>query len=811
MKTRSGSSIFEKSLLAVMALLLVSVCVTGYSVYNRLSKISESDLPSEKKVSRRSIVADLNNNLLKSDNLTYTFLFEGNEMAQFQFKGLQGRTMDKLAGLHAFRKDDKTYQKQVEELQLLFEERFDNQEALMAIQNENRVDETMEMVVDQVQNTQAKVKYSAPEPTVQAPAVEEKRRLFKKKKKQETTPATVEKPSVNPLLLAEQNRQQINNKLRSVQEQVVSKEDFDNALKLDLEQSNTLLSKKINERLRSIVLADKLDLEKETKLARNAAKETNNIIFLFLIISVLLMALMVWLMITIFRKTQSTNNYLRAAKEKSDQLTEVKSRFLATMSHEIRTPLNAISGFSDQLYFEKLPEKIHHKIDIIRSSAQHLAQITNEVLDLSRLERDHIQLENIPFNLKKELIAVKEQFGFQLEERKNTLKLEGNIEDWIVIGDPMRFRQLFINLIGNANKFSENSEIVIQFSGNQKDNQLHIIASVIDQGIGIPKNQLTNIFEPFEQADGSVARKYGGTGLGLSITKLIIEKMGGTISVKSTVGKGTTFTLKLKLELSEESKKSQETERVDFSFLTGKTVLLVDDEPFNRLLLKTIFDGVKMNLLEAGNGLEALELIQQHSIDIMLLDVHMPEMDGNELVARISEQTSEKELIVLGLTASLDDATRKKMLLEGWTEVLTKPLSPEKLAEELLRLTTTTPIIQSDMDQTNFESLKKLCNNNPEIYRDLLETFITSTENGKVVLAELLQEKNWKQLGEKAHQLAAPFKHFEAMKCYSTLKDIERLGKNEQEPEKIVELTKTFLEGSVEVLNQIHQEIKTLS
>lgn len=807
MKTQSGSSIFEKSLLAVMALLLVSVCVTGYSVYTRLAKISQSDLPNEKKVSRRSIVADLNNNLLKSDNLTYTFLFEGNEMAQFQFKGLQGRTMDKLAGLHAFRKDDKTYQKQVEELQLLFEERFDNQEALMAIQNENRVDETMEMVVDQVQSTQAKVKINTPDPVTPAPPAEEKRRLFKKKKKPEATETKSASPSVNALLLAEQNRQQINNKLRSVQEQVVSKEDFDNALKLDLEQSNTLLSKKINERLRSIVLADKLDLEKETKLARNAAKETNNIIFLFLIISVLLMATMVWLMVTIFRKTQSTNNYLRAAKEKSDQLTEVKSRFLATMSHEIRTPLNAISGFSDQLYYEKLPDPVHHKIDIIRSSAQHLAQITNEVLDLSRLERDHIQLENIPFNLKKELTAVKEQFGFQLGERKNTLKLEGNIEDWVVIGDPMRFRQLFINLIGNANKFSENSEIIIQFSGSEKGNQLNIIASVIDHGIGIPKNQLSNIFEPFEQADGSVARKYGGTGLGLSITKLIVEKMGGTISVKSTVGKGTTFTLKLKLELSEESQKHEETERVDFSFLTGKTVLLVDDEPFNRLLLKTIFEGVKMNLLEAGNGLEALEMIKNNSIDIMLLDVHMPEMDGNELVAQISE----KDLIVLGLTASLDDVTRKKMLLEGWTEVLTKPLSPEKLAEELLRLTTHTPITQSDMDQTNFDSLKKLCNNNPEIYRDLLETFITSTENGKVALAALLEEKNWKQLGEKAHQLAAPFKHFEAMKCYSTLKDIERLGKNEEDPEKITELTQTFLEGSKDVLNQIQQEIKTLS
>ena len=618
----------------------------------------------------------------------------------------------------------------------------------------------------------------------------------------------MEQPRINPNQIAEQSRQQISSKLRSVQEKAVSKEDYENELKLDLEQENTLITKKINERFRAILLADKRDLEQETEKAKRAAKETNSIILVFLFISVLLIATIVWLMVMIFKKTRSTSEYLRTAKEKSDQLTEAKSRFLATMSHEIRTPLNAISGFSDQLYYEKLPEEVHHKVDIIRSSAQHLTQITNEVLDLSRLERDHIQLEAIPFNVKREITAVQEQFGFQLGSRNNSLKLDGELKDWVLIGDPLRFRQMLINLIGNANKFSENSEIIIDFKGKEVNNKLQVQLAIIDHGIGIEKSRLENIFQPFEQADITVARKYGGTGLGLSITKIIIDKMGGKISVKSIPGKGTTFTLKLELPIDASEVKEEET-REDFSFLKNKTVLLVDDEPFNRLLLKAIFDGVEMTLLEAANGLEALEIIENNEIDVVLLDVHMPEMDGNELVARISESNREDALIVVGLTASLDDATRKKMLLEGWTEVLTKPIKPEELSEILYRLTVTSPEVIA-MDKTNFEGLKKLSNNNMVIYRDLLETFVKSTNNGRNALQALLADQQWHSIGEKAHQLAAPFKHFDAMQCYGTLKEIEKLGKSNESIDKIPALVESFLEDSSSVLEQIQTEINTL-
>ncbi len=790
----------------VMALLLVLVCVTGSWVYSRLSSIVDSEMPSEYRVSRKSIVADMNNNLLKADNLTYAFLFEGNEIAQIQFKGLKGRTFDKLVGLKHFRKSDTTYQNQIEQLHLLLDQRFDNQEAMMAIQNENRVDETMSMVVNEVQNSRSNIKIDEPQQAA-APVTEEKKKWFKRKKEQPAV-AKVEQPRINANQIAEQSRQQISSKLRSVQERAVSKEDYENELKLDLEQENTLITKKINERFRTILLADKRDLEKETQKAKAAAKETNSIILVFLLISVLLIATIVWLMIMIFRKTRSTSEYLRTAKEKSDQLTEAKSRFLATMSHEIRTPLNAISGFSDQLYYEKLPSEVHHKVDIIRSSAQHLTQITNEVLDLSRLERDHIQLEAIPFNIKREITAVQEQFGFQLGSRNNSLKLDGELKDWVLIGDPLRFRQMLINLIGNANKFSENSEIIIDFKAKEIKDKLQVQISVIDHGIGIEKSHLDNIFQPFEQADISVARKYGGTGLGLSITKIIIDKMNGKISVKSTLGKGTAFTLKFELPIDGSELPEEET-RKDFSFLKNKTVLLVDDEPFNRLLLKAIFDGVEMTLLEATNGLEALDIIENNEIDVVLLDVHMPEMDGNELVARISESNREDKLIVVGLTASLDDATRKKMLLEGWTEVLTKPIKPEELSEILHRLTVTNQEI-IDMDKTNFEGLKKLSNNNMVIYRDLLETFVTSTNNGRNALQTLLAEQQWNSIGEKAHQLAAPFKHFDAMQCYGTLKEIEKLGKSNESTDKIPALVESFLEDSSSVLEQIQTEINTL-
>jgi len=811
MKNLLGRVLSERNLFLIIGLLLVLVCTTGYWVYDSLQKVADEPLPTANRESRRFLIQDLNNNLLKADNLTYTFLYQGNNESMAEFQDLKSITYRRLKQLKIHRKQDRVFQFQLQKLDKLIHKRFTNLEILMSIQNENRVDETMQLVVSEVESASRLKLPKYKQPTVTQPTTpqeKERRRIFKKKQPKQEPTVTVVAPTINPELLADQRTREINRKLQSVGEEVISKEDDQNSLRLDLEQSNNLLTKQIGHILRAIEVADKKELLNETRRAKEVAGQTNQVIVLFCVVSCILIAAIFIFMINLFSRSRAANLQLKRAKDKSDELTEAKSRFIATVSHEIRTPLNAIAGFSDQLHFHNLPKEAAEKVEIIRNSAKHLSQITNEVLDFSKLEKDYVLLEAIPFNLNKELHLVQEQFGFQLQEKKNNLVLDASEDLPDVIGDPLRFRQVLINLISNANKFSESSTVTLRCSVRKKEaNKVMCLLEVIDEGIGLTQEQQVRIFEPFEQGDTSVSRKFGGTGLGLSITKQIIDKQGGTVAVNSRFGKGTTFMIEIPFELaSGEQMEVITDEPIDFKFLEGRTILVADDEPFNRLLLKSMFQSVSLNLLEAENGIQALEILRNNHVDAVLLDVRMPEMDGDELMKELRLDNILAAIPVVGLTATLDFQRRSTMLADGWTEVLTKPVQPAVLQEVLLQIIETQ--IYEPMDNPNFEGIRRLANDNMAFYKELLRTFVNSTENGMNSLHQNIEEENWKQVGELAHQLAAPFKHFNATTCYNLLKRIEKMGKESEEGVEITAAVAEFGEEANSILNLVKDELK---
>ncbi len=813
MKNLLGRVLSERNLFLIIGLLLVLVCTTGYWVYDSLQKVADEPLPTANRESRRFLIQDLNNNLLKADNLTYTFLYQGNDESLAEFEDLKSITYRRLKQLKIHRKEDRVFQFQLEKLDKLIRKRFTNLEILMSIQNENRVDETMQLVVSEVESASRLRLPKQKQPTVvqqETPQEKERRRLFKKKqpKQEPTSTSTVVAPSISPELLADQRTREINRKLQSVGQEVISKEDDQNSLRLDLEQSNNLLTKQIGHILRAIEVADKKELLNETRRAKEVAGQTNQVIVLFCVVSCILIAAIFIFMINLFSRSKAANLQLKRAKDKSDELTEAKSRFIATVSHEIRTPLNAIAGFSDQLHFQNLPKEASEKVEIIRNSAKHLSQITNEVLDFSKLEKDHVLLESIPFNLNKELHLVHEQFGFQLQEKKNKLVLEAPEDLPDVIGDPLRFRQVLINLISNANKFSESSTVTLRCSIRKLEgNKVLCLLDVVDEGIGLTQEQQVRIFEPFEQADTSVSRKFGGTGLGLSITKQIIDKQGGTIAVNSRFGKGTTFNIEIPFELaSDQQLEVISDQQIDFKFLEGRTILVADDEPFNRLLLKSMFQFVSLNLLEAENGIQALEILRNNHVDAVLLDVRMPEMDGDELMKELRLDNVLAAIPVVGLTATLDSERRSAMLAEGWTEVLTKPVQPQVLEKVLIQIIETQTY--EPMDNPNFEGIRRLANDNMVFYKELLKTFVQSTETGMTSLQENVEQENWKQVGELAHQLAAPFKHFNATQCYNLLKQIEKMGKESENGGEIKTAVAEFAEESDSILNLVKDELK---
>lgn len=832
MKKGRKNLLFERILFAVIGLLLIFVCTTGYWVYDRLSQVSESPLPTGLKENRRFIVRDLNNNILKSDNLTYSYIYQNNPDAPLDFEILESQTNRKINLLQSYKPEDSTYQEKIRILSALVQARFSNLDTLMSIKNENRVNETMAIVESEVENASevAKIKMEirdkvnelqTPAPqTSQTPQSQEesKKKWFQRKNKKTEQPAAPVVHQATPQVkikasdIAAASTNEIAQKIRSVKTAAVSKESRMNRYKLSLEQENNLLSKEIGQIFRSIELADKKELLKETQHAKQVAAETNQIIFLFSIISSLLIIMIVILIITLFNKSKETNYQLKLAKDKSDQLTEAKSRFLATMSHEIRTPLNAISGFTEQLFFEPLNQSAAKKVKIIRNSVKHLSQITNEILDLSKLEKDHIQLETIAFNPANEIMMLHEQYELQVLEKNNRLVVELDENPFPnVMGDPLRFRQIIINLISNANKFTKDGLITIDLKFEELDpRNIRCLIEVQDQGIGMSPAQKERIFEPFEQADLTVTRKYGGTGLGLSITKQIIDKQNGSIRLNSEEGIGTTFYIEIPFEVTDEKIDAPRApSRTDFSFLKDKTVLIVDDEPFNRTLLRSMFHGVNVNLLEAVNGLEALESLKNNDIDFVLLDVRMPEMNGHELRQKMAEMETLDQIPVVGLTATLDEGKREDMLDSGWTEVLTKPVNPEELRRILFQIYKDRNM-GTELDEADFKSLQKLTNNNDSFYMELLQTFVSSTENGLLKIKGLVQTENWVEISELAHQLAAPFKHFGANNCYTTLKEIERMGKESKiDSALMIELIEVFEEQANHIITQVKDKLNS--
>jgi signal transduction histidine kinase/CheY-like chemotaxis protein/CHASE3 domain sensor protein len=821
MKKGWRNILFERILFVIIGLLLIFVCATGYWVYDRLSQVSESPLPTDLKESRRFLVRDLNDNILKSDNLTYSYLYQNNPNALLDFEILESQTNRKLYMLKSYDTTNQKYQDQIEKLGNLVNARFFNLDTLMGIKNENRVNETMKIVESELQNAGeiAKIKMEIRDEVnalqvVQVPQQEEptKKKWFQRKNKQTAEPAkivTAPEVKLKASDIARESTNEIAQKIKSVKNVAVSKESQLNLYKLNLERENNLLSKHISQIFQAIELSDKRELLKETKHAKQVAADTNQIIVLFSIISSLLILMIVLLIITLFTKSKETNAQLKLAKDKSDQLTEAKSRFLATMSHEIRTPLNAISGFTEQLFFEPLNASAAKKVKIIRNSVKHLSQITNEILDLSKLEKDHIQLEKITFNPSNEIMMLHEQYELQVMERNNRLVVELDENPFPnVLGDPLRFRQIIINLISNANKFSKDSLITIHLKFERLNgNQINCLIEVQDQGIGMSEAQKERIFEPFEQADLTVTRKYGGTGLGLSITKQIIDKQNGTIRVNSKEGIGTTFFIEIPFEITEDKIDApREPSRTDFSFLKDKSVLIVDDEPFNRTLLRSMFHGVSLTLLEATNGLEALEQLKNNDVDLILLDVRMPEMNGHELREKMTEMETLDQIPVVGLTATLDYEKRKRMLDSGWAEVLTKPVNPEELRRIIYQIYKDRNM-GTELDEADFKSLQKLTNNNDSFYKELLQTFVNSTEKGLIKMRELAQDENWSEASELAHQLAAPFKHFGANNCYTTLKEIERMGKATVVVHEMQDLIEAFEDQAQHIIAQVKEKL----
>ena len=367
-----------------------------------------------------------------------------------------------------------------------------------------------------------------------------------------------------------------------------------------------------------------------------------------------------------------------------------KSEFLANMSHEIRTPMNAILGFSEILK-DKIgwnPEIIEY-LDGIRKSGKNLIQLINDILDLAKIEAGMLEINYLPINPRAIIDDVNQVFSIIAKQKK--LEFIVYVDERLpkaIIFDELRLRQVLFNLIGNAVKFTDKGSIKINaFSipKNSESSSIDLVFEITDTGIGISPDQVQCIFEPFKQQQGQSA-KFGGTGLGLSITKRLVDMMNGSINVESELGKGTTFRITLRnLEISaiQSTTAQNEQELKNIKFKHAK-ILLAEDIETNRKVVKGYLEPFDLTVIEAENGLVALELLKSQDVDLILTDVQMPEMGGEELAYKLKSDPRYKKIPIVALTASAlkEEVAKFKKIVDGY---LLKPTSKMSLILELAK------------------------------------------------------------------------------------------------------------------------------
>lgn len=485
-------------------------------------------------------------------------------------------------------------------------------------------------------------------------------------------------------------------------------------------------------------------------------------------------------------------NMLRKAKEEAENANRMKSLFLANMSHEIRTPMNAILGYTSLLKKMSVNEKFNEYLNIIHNSGRNLLALINDILDLSKIEAGKMKFEFKPINTKtifNEIISI-----FKLKAEEKDLRLIAEVDQDIpetLLLDATRLRQVLFNVVGNALKFTEHGYIKISvnkvFTDNEKS-KLNLIFRVEDTGIGIAESQLDEIFSSFQQQKDQ-GNKYGGTGLGLTITKNLVEMMHGEILVDSVLGKGSVFIIKLRdIEVSsfKEEKKYDITNIQDVEF-ENAIILLVEDNVNNANLVKAFLSQKRLQIIEARHGREAIDILKKEPVDLILMDMKMPVMDGYKATKLIKSNKYTAHIPLIALTAEVMTSEKEKIQAIGCDSFLSKPINENELVTELIKFLPYSSIYKEKenkaIEETSEADEKFLPDEIIEVVQERLNTDFIAEWN-EINKSTIIYK--WKQFGEKITQLGEEY-HAKELIFYGKhiIRNIEDLN--------IVELKKIFL------------------
>jgi len=522
-----------------------------------------------------------------------------------------------------------------------------------------------------------------------------------------------------------------------------------------------------------------------------------------------------------------TEQKLKHAKETAEKANRAKSDFLARVSHEIRTPLNAILGFTEQLQQTQLDAKQDEYVKIIDKSSEHLLSLINDILILSKIEARQINFEKSPFKIGYTVKYVYNTLRSKAEDKG--LSFNYNIDsklDLVVLGDSFRLRQILINMLDNAIKFTSAGYVELRcFLVENKKNRVKVRFDIIDTGFGIKPDNLQSIFEQFKQADSSITQKYGGTGLGLTICKNLIDMQGGSLSVSSQENIGTTFSFVIPYTKGKESDFVSNDAVVDFDpdKLRDKKVLLVDDDSVNRLLGKTILEKIKCDFDIANNGKEAIDKLDEKKYDIVLLDIHMPDISGVDVAKYYRQKKNNASTKIVAVTAAVMKDDIKKYYKAGINDFLIKPYKEiylfNKMCEvlQLKQINLQKPaaeiILKEELQPRLYDlsELKKMSGNNPEIIVTMLTTFIENSEQAMEKFQRGLSDKNWNQIAESAHKILPSYRHLGVNNIVTILEKLKNKALvNTSNSNQVEENTQRAIQLILQLIEELKSEILQL-
>ena len=506
------------------------------------------------------------------------------------------------------------------------------------------------------------------------------------------------------------------------------------------------------------------------------------------------------------KSLEKANAELSKAKELAVHSMKIKEEILANTSHEIRTPLNAILGLARILLNTKLNQEQIKYLQAIESSGDALMVVLNDVLDLSKIEAGKMTFEEIPFSLPAVLQSTTVLLSSKATEKGINLAyhIDPNVPENL-IGDPSRLKQILINLISNAIKFTMEGGAHVKVSVHDSVQDMFWVEfSIADTGIGIPEHKLQDIFDSFTQGAESTNRKFGGTGLGLTIVKKLVELQSGDIKVESKANKGSTFTLRLPFKISHE-KPAIPKHASTLKFLIGKRALLVDDNSLNLLVAARTLQEFGMEVSTASSGKSAISLLETGNFDIMLLDIHMIEMNGYETTSYIRKYLPDpkREIPILAMTASSFSNDEEKFINAGMNGYISKPFDVTKFYNKIAailienynhsEMNEKNTLMPEDGKHINLDYLKELSEGNNEFVEEMISMFMEVIPRSINEMQEALVSSDWKTLHLVSHKIKPSYGFIGQQKGAELLQKIERSAADLPDRENINEWLKELI------------------